>query len=544
MLRGHDLIPHQWHETMKQKTIEDLILKPDAKFLVNSVRILSSGQEAQGVGILEVEPTEFVFSVTLSAENASRLPMLAEGTVWRDDFWKMEGTISDSFAFEVSQLPPPSQHSHGIDGVTLRFHADSIKIAPSGFDAMTRSELETLLEGCEKAEPNSEVSNASQSELARLAAKTNHTQPPIAETKSTRTVAFDVILIGFELVAFNGGVESSEENDFLGYRQITQLGAFNGEAGPWRYSMVQRNNDLHIHLRSNPTYNGTDEQDDCLALRAFLSTLAFTHGQHAFPSSLKHRVDLKVIRHELFLRKHFCRMPDAPFSQRLVFDTINRRSDWSFQSALETGYRFFSIPTPFSETINNLLFLLREAYAPGAALRIRVLAICGLFENLVDLIFQKSCTTPTGDDDSVLKTLRTRLLKMLSDEAEGAPDRRPFTLLIRNIKHTPGPTSREKLQAIVDHLHLADTKRWEQIFKQWRDTRNPLAHSIACRDYSRSSLEEEMKAESVIVGAINCLVLRLMDYSGPLCIGGKGSEVGWMRARSETVQREEGQTRE
>jgi hypothetical protein len=321
----------------------------------------------------------------------------------------------------------------------------------------------------------------------------------------------------------------AEQNVFMGSGFEKPLGALNGEASTWKYSLVQHDADLHVHLLSTANLQSTDADRDLGLARAFLQALAFTHGKHAWPSSLQHRRDGKVVAHELTIQTSARRCPDAPFSEDLAFSAKINHGEWDFRRALQCAYEFFSVNTPLSTTITHILFLLRESYSPGVVRRVRLLALCGLFENLIDLVYRECCALDDLSHDAEFKVLRTNVLRTLKRDAASSDAQSSYKRLVGIIEGAASSTPRERYNAVLRRLGFSQNPRWSSIFKDWRAIRNPLAHSIAENEDSKETFSRAMEAESRFVGVINCVVLRLMGYSGPVCIGARGKEVGWLR---------------
>jgi hypothetical protein len=165
---------------------------------------------------------------------------------------------------------------------------------------------------------------------------------------------------------------------------------------------------------------------------------------------------------------------------------------WDYLSALERAYCFFLQSSKLPSEIINLLYLLREAGGDRVPLRIRTLSVCVLFESLLQLLCEEELHLP-----------KPQKLK-----------------------------AADRMTRVVRHLGLTQQARWTKVFNLWKRLRNPLSHRIAKRDYSTSCFEEELLAQSRIVGAINCMILRLMDYAGPFRISEFPEEYATMRPKA------------
>ncbi len=63
-------------------------------------------------------------------------------------------------------------------------------------------------------------------------------------------------------------------------------------------------------------------------------------------------------------------------------------------------------------------------------------------------------------------------------------------------------------------LDLKPRDRWQDLYTQWRKFRNPMSHRMSKDNKTEGSVADDMIAESRIAGAINCMILKLMNYTG------------------------------
>jgi hypothetical protein len=73
---------------------------------------------------------------------------------------------------------------------------------------------------------------------------------------------------------------------------------------------------------------------------------------------------------------------------------------------------------------------------------------------------------------------------------------------------------RAKFDAVTEHLGLASIEGWGEIYKLWSGNRNPICHRMAAGDDSEEDIKADLVAESRIAGAINCIILKILGYSG------------------------------
>lgn len=462
----------------QEHLLEDLRQEGQAR-LLSEVRITAGKSTVGGVGLLKVASNRFVLSITVSREDEALLPKVRVGVLREDEYWSLEGTINDAIGFSVKRISPPSGRSFGENGVTLTLATEMLDIEASGFDTMTTAELSAFCQSIAASgtDPAASSQNAAPAKLTEGCPEPASLPVPPPQPGNPK-VGFCVVLADYDLVTYNAGVTVKEDNAFIGSFVEHQLWALNGETEHWRYSLVRRGKDLHAELASKPGYGSLSEEEDRRRLQAFLASLAFTNGQHAYPLSLKHYRDGKLVLHRIHLRTGTHRTRFAPFSQQMAFATANGHMTWDYLSVLERAYCFFLPSSKLTSEIINLLYLLREAGGDRVPLRIRTLSVCVLFESLLQLLCEEELHLP-----------------------------KPEKL-----------TAADRMTLVVRHLGLAQPARWTAVFNLWKRLRNPLSHRIAKRGYSPESFEEEVLAASRIVGAINCIILRLMNYDGPFRI--------------------------
>lgn len=74
--------------------------------------------------------------------------------------------------------------------------------------------------------------------------------------------------------------------------------------------------------------------------------------------------------------------------------------------------------------------------------------------------------------------------------------------------------NRMRYDGVIEHLGLKPQAYWQELYGLWSKFRNPMSHRMAKEDKAEDSVRGELIAESRIAGAINCMILKLMKYSG------------------------------
>ena len=165
-----------------------------------------------------------------------------------------------------------------------------------------------------------------------------------------------------------------------------------------------------------------------------------------------------------------------------------------------------------SKEVESILFLFREA-DNGVHSEITTTVLCTLFENLVRVLFRElELEEKARQEDQALvrfEQARSDVLKLITNADADGYDR------VRKVLTTASLFSlREMLQAVARHLGLGWESYLGDIFKTWKDARNPLVHDTSRAYRTEDEWKELALNESRIAGAINVLLLKLFGYSG------------------------------
>jgi len=158
--------------------------------------------------------------------------------------------------------------------------------------------------------------------------------------------------------------------------------------------------------------------------------------------------------------------------------------------------------------VENLLFIFREATTSGIPKRIALLSLCSLIESLVRVVYDEEIAPQRSVEEVEFQTAKTEVCGELSKGASA------YQRLATILTGAEPVNARMRFNAAVEHLGLKPQGSWQALFDLWRSSRNPISHRMSKGDQSEDSVKEELIAESRIAGAINCMILRLMGYSG------------------------------
>lgn len=477
---------------MNKKDFLKAVRRTREKFRADNIVVSTGTGELSGKGIVEVTDGRFRIHVNLSGE--TRRPELPQGIKVLREFWLIQGLIEDEISFSVRSLPSNSSQNYTFgqpQRSSLEFSANRMELAPTGFDCLTSQQVYELQQ---QATGQAGIGNATSTDAA----------PP-----RNVQITFNAVLPDFKLIERNGGTETTKKNVFLGESSHSSLDTFHGKMNGWEYGLVERDGDLHVHLLSTAEHQSQGEDHDWQLFHAFLNALAFTHTQHAWPFSVEHRRDGKLLTDRIQLNDDVADSPHAPFSDALAFNNLTKKLSWKFEDALEKAYTFFSSDAKLAREAENLLFIFREATARGIPKRIALLSLCSLLESLVRAIYEEEIAPKKAAETAEFQKVKKEACDEFNKRSQPAYQR-----LSSILANADSVNIRMRFDAVFDHLGLKPQEKWQELHGLWSKFRNPISHRMSKANESEESHKEDLLAESRIAGAINCMILKLMNYSG------------------------------
>ena len=473
----------------KEEFINAIRRGKEAKFRVDDIVITHDAGQIKGKGMLEAGNGRFRLNVILNEGFGA--PETKTGIKVEREFWNIAGKIEDQLDFRMRGLSGGSSLNYVFGQPTksfMNFSVGHLELAPMGFESLTSSEVEQLLDQASgNPSPGAE---------------------PVAQTVN---IKFFAVLPNFKLVEKNGGTETKCKNDFLGESGQSSRDTFKGELPGWDYGLVERDGDLHVYFNSKPEHRSEGQEHDWRLFYAFLNALAFTHGQHFWPFEVQHSRDGKLVTHRISLHKGIAKSPHAPFTEQLSFDNQMKHLTWSFGDALNCAFKFFNSESQLARETETVLYTFREATASGVPKRIALLTLCSLFESLIRAIYEEKIAPQKTLCVTEFQAAKKDVCATLRGDTRTA-----YKRLADILAPVEPVNNRMRYQAVSDFLGLKPEEYWKELFEMWKDYRNPMSHRMAKTDASEESVKGELIAESQIAGAINCLILKLMDYSGYL----------------------------
>jgi hypothetical protein len=483
---------------MKKKDFLNAVRRQGEKFRADNIVITTDSGELHGNGIIEVGKGAFEIHVTLA--ESTRRPELPQGIKVRRDFWLIQGMIEEEIGFSVRSLPSNSSFNYNFgqpERSTLEFSANRMELTPTGFDCMTSRQIYEIQQ---QAKQQAGIVEAASSAVAAPVC----TAPP-----ANVLVTFRAVLPDFKLIERNAGTETKSNNDFLGESSRSTSDTFHGEMLGWTYGLIERDGDLHVYLTSKPERKSLGKDHDGRLLHAFLQALAFTHAQHAWPFSFEHRRNGKLVTDRIQLNEDVADSPHAPFTERLAFNNLTKDLTWKFGDVLELAYAFFSSDSKLARESENLLYIFREATANGIPKRITLLSLCSLLESIVRVIYEEEIAPKKAVETAEFQKAKKETCEELNKKNQ--PTYQRLAAILNNADPV---NTRMRFDAVIEYLGLKPQDRWQELHGLWSKFRNPISHRMSKDNESEESYKEESLAESRIAGAINCMILKLMNYSG------------------------------
>jgi len=499
---------------MKKQDFLNAIRQDGASFRADNISIDTGSGKVSGKGTLRISKGRFSLDVPL--DDLSKVPETPTGIIDRSRFWKVRGLIEDEIEFGFEGMPSGRRENYGHHPwKVLPLSSCFIDVVPTGWDTLTNAERKTWQEEAIKARLPAGADNAPSS-------ASQDSPPPTKDDHASVDVRFDATLREFQLIAFNGGTTLTSKNDFLGESPAgSKLDTFHGEFQGWRFALIQNEKDLDVYFWAQPEYKSASEEDDRRLFRAFLDAVAFTHGQHAWPFSTEHRHDGKLVLDRVHLTSGVARTPHAPFTERLDGNGRTGRLKWGFSEPLEKAFRFFGSNSAVSSEVTHLLYLFREASASGVPKRITLLSLCCLLESLVRLIYEEEIAPQRTMEVAEFQKVKKEICDELTKKSQPAYQR--LAAVVTNVDPV---NIRIQFGAVVEHLGLEPPARWDELYRLWSKFRNPISHRMSKADEADGALKDDLLAESRIAGAINCMILKLMSYSGYIRLSAYEDEYG------------------
>jgi len=475
------------------------------------------------------------FKLRMQLNEGEKLPKLDTGIFTQKDYWKLTGVIEYDLEFKCDAVSPAG--SGGLLGTWRMFALHPIYLIPSGWDAMSARELSDHFAQLQKEETPAGENN-----------RQGHI-PVENRAQDDLSVCFKAILFQYPFFG-----------PFCG-RDLK------GEIEGFDFTLNKENEDadLVVSLTSKGDYVSQGEKEEWTKFYAFMAALAFTNGAHAWPYRIEHWRGGRKITDLVTAANQRKRILHTPFTDNLAFHAGLVSKNWNYQEILKRATTFFEANSTLSKEISHILFLLREADGKEVHSDITMIALCALFENLVQLLFrelkleEKSKSKEGEFKDQALQSFvnakirlkadlsqqiwkcarllfkkenlneqepqegdGAKLFKRAKNELQNTIDRR-ISDQCQGVSRMYGLVSSastfstpKQFEAILDDLRFGQQWRGEleRAFAIWKRVRNNLFHDKARTTQSQDDLEQDIRDQCRIGAAINVILLKLMGYSG------------------------------
>ncbi len=491
---------------MDKKKFINRVREGRAEFRVDDIEISFGDTSLSGSGILEFAHRKFRLRVRLP--DGISAPAAIEGVFTSKDFGTLKGTIEHDLPFRINKLPPHDSHNLHNGKITLTYGIDTIEFSPRGLDTQTYDQIRQTLAMLASSEKTENGKTAK--------AKAEPDREIQAQPKQASAVSFSGLLCGYELIARNAGTTIEETNDFLGTQTVSQSDTQYGSLSEdWEYGLIERGKDLEFHLRLKSGRVSNNPDEDLLSLTAFLQSVAFIHGQHAWPFTLEFRRDGRLITDSARSPNAGKSSPHQPFNERLWFNAKVGNVDWDFDVALQKAYALLRQQNPLSAEVAELLFLCREAAGDGVHPKITNIALCSLLDSAVNLVFEH-CKRNKGPEAESFGSVRSDILTFIETGIGSAAKAtlaawHRFKSIVMNSDYF---SAREKFRVVGEDLGLNWEGDWEEVFRFWAKWRPKLLHRGTAKSEDARAIADEFNIGSRVVGAIHMLVLKLTGYEG------------------------------
>lgn len=255
-----------------ESRVRDLLFEPLRSGVLSTIipdfTVLLADRKLSAPAQLSRDDDGFKFSMHfIQPEPPEELQRNRGGVFTEADRITVYGQIGGEIPFRCTDVFPPSEmttRSRGTSTVTLR--SSRMELVAEGTDTMSTDKLRRLLGSPEKSNDK---------------AKTFHAH---------------LVYHGPKLTMFESGTEIISKNDFLG--EATKSSADTHQfSGPlWQGALIQKEAELHLHLRSNPDSGGVQSEEVVRSLVEHVNqAVGFTFGFQPWPAYREVRFDHRII---------------------------------------------------------------------------------------------------------------------------------------------------------------------------------------------------------------------------------------------------------
>jgi hypothetical protein len=338
-------------------------------------------------------------------------------------------------------------------------------------------------------------------EYGREAVMTAAGDPDPGEDPHEQAYAF-ARLVNHKLMWHNLYSQTVQENGFLIQRD-TLRGAFD----EFEYALIKRGEDCEVHLRlkkgaviSPRIFRNT--------FSALLRAVAFLHGQHAWPQWERVETGSRVLDE----------FATAPRNVPKTIHTLLTETACAYNadptSLIEKAVHTFVRTDEFSRSLEDYIFLAREAGAKETPLQVGTLSLCATFEGLVGLLHKQLCESESSAHIAEFREARAILMRHIEEQRTCAASEQKSVIAwerLGGILASAHPFRiADRYRQLAKHFQLPWEDNMAKALDSWNGQRHRLAHGAPQDDANL----EDVFHQSRIAGAINVMIGATLGYSG------------------------------
>lgn len=449
------------------------LLRTDAtSFVMSRVSIYTGSEEFRGRGQLRVK--DGLLSMNVALDGNKPLPQIS-GSQTREQFWKIGGIIEEQVPFWTLALP----HSWQTSGIRFQVQGATFTI----------DRVHHLLGNFPQGSLENAILEAAKAE----------------ELDGGEGDDATAMLTDYEMVFHEEFTKVTEENPFLGEGSSSRSDTLRGHFGEFEYALIQRGKNCEVRMRSKKNTRPRKGELNRI-FRALLVSIAFAHGQHAWPQFYRIRKGWKVLDEWARVER------DLPRSRYQPVPETACANGARVQNVFEHLMACILTEDQFSKDLTHNLLLAREAGGSSTPHSVGTLGLCAVLEGLVALLHQRFVKVEITKASGAFEAKKNKLAKILQKQLTSsklAEDETALKRLAGLVGSAQCYRPADKFEQLSKHFNLPWGKM-EPVWKAWARQRNPRAHGKTANNYDLKDLIDGSR----IAGGINILVLAAIGYSG------------------------------
>lgn len=478
--------------TKADKFLTDL-RKPNGMVRLVELHAETPAGTRSGIGEIEWRDGKYRIEWLLSHEVALSGVMEAFIKEWNGpklytkvDRWRMQGVTANGLHLEFDVYPPRSSQITNSPFIRFKFETHVLKVVEPEVDPEEEAEFAARMVMYGLDLPGS---SASPKEVLHHAVFLGIESPLRRQRQTVTTIVND----------FHGEMEGIKNDTWV------------WEKDGMTFALIQREEGLHAYLRLKNPRHPLEEQERIFT--AFFNTIGFTHGFRAFPAAREVCHDLTVVK---------CWIANLDKLAGTSAASLGDRTSMSDCDAMVVaGFDFFLSGSALVSRFWNLHGILCEAHEGSVIRRSDLLALCTVFDGLIGCLFDhhrlKASTRKSerAEEFSAAKLAVSEWLQA-KHVASGSKMDSSWDRFIGYFKSCGYVRPEEKIRAVSDFYGFPWDGDMAEIFRIWKQQRNPLAHG-STRDLNDDGVKSMFAAWSRLTGAINRFMLAEMGYTGWFC---------------------------